>query len=85
MNDHPQDALNDFEEALKLNPRSRHALQNKAVVLAEQKRVLSRVIPLHKELFGRKQVELTTTPFYHPILPLLIDFPTIEPYLLALR
>ena len=46
---------------------------DKAVVLAEQKRVLSLVIPLHKELLARKQVDLTTTPFYHPILPLLHD------------
>jgi tetratricopeptide (TPR) repeat protein len=36
INDHPQDALKDFEEALKLNPRSRNALQDKAVVLAEK-------------------------------------------------
>ena len=31
------------------------------------------VIPLHRELQERGQVELTTTPFYHPILPLLWD------------
>ncbi|HZK76196.1 MAG TPA: glycoside hydrolase family 57 protein [Candidatus Kapabacteria bacterium] len=32
-----------------------------------------RIIPLHKELARRGQIELTTTPFYHPILPLLVD------------
>ncbi len=31
------------------------------------------VIPLHKELAASGQIELTTTPFYHPILPLLWD------------
>src|SRR5262249_33120116 len=31
----PEGALADFEEALRLNPRSREALQNKAHVLAE--------------------------------------------------
>jgi alpha-amylase/alpha-mannosidase (GH57 family) len=46
---------------------------DKSVILAEAKRVLARVIPLHKELLSRKQLELTTTPFYHPILPLLND------------
>lgn len=35
--------------------------------------VLARVVPLHKELQDRGQLELTTTPFYHPIMPLLID------------
>jgi alpha-amylase/alpha-mannosidase (GH57 family) len=32
-----------------------------------------RIIPLHKELAELGQIELTTSPFYHPILPLLID------------
>ncbi len=31
------------------------------------------IIPLHRKLAERGQVELTTTPFYHPILPLLVD------------
>jgi alpha-amylase/alpha-mannosidase (GH57 family) len=32
-----------------------------------------KIIPLHRTLAEREQIELTTTPFYHPILPLLID------------
>ncbi|MBL8848765.1 MAG: hypothetical protein JNG89_03740 [Planctomycetaceae bacterium] len=35
--------------------------------------ILRRIIPLHKELSASGQVELTTTPYYHPILPLLWD------------
>jgi alpha-amylase/alpha-mannosidase (GH57 family) len=31
------------------------------------------VIPAHREAAKRGQVELSTTPFYHPILPLLCD------------
>jgi alpha-amylase/alpha-mannosidase (GH57 family) len=45
----------------------------KAWLLDKQKAILSAVIPLHKELAASGQVELTTTPFYHPILPLLWD------------
>ena len=44
---------------------------DKAVMLAKQKEVLGRVIPLHRELQDGGQLEVTTTPFYHPILPLL--------------
>ena len=32
----------------------------------------AQIIPLHRKLAERGQVELTTTPFYHPILPLLL-------------
>jgi alpha-amylase/alpha-mannosidase (GH57 family) len=42
-------------------------------LLDTQRELLARIIPLHRELAERGQVELTTTPFYHPILPLLLD------------
>jgi alpha-amylase/alpha-mannosidase (GH57 family) len=35
--------------------------------------VLRRVIPEYREAAARGQVELSTSPFYHPILPLLCD------------
>ena len=35
--------------------------------------ILAEVIPLHRKLAQQGQVELTTTPYYHPILPLLVD------------
>ena len=45
----------------------------KAWLLGKQLDVLRQVIPLHKELAASGQIEITTTPFYHPILPLLWD------------
>lgn len=42
-------------------------------LLDRQMDILRDVIPLHKQLADSGQVELTTTPFYHPILPLLWD------------
>lgn len=45
----------------------------KAWLLRKQLDVLREVIPLHKALAQGGQVELTTTPFFHPILPLLWD------------
>ncbi len=42
-------------------------------LLDKQREILRAIIPLHRELQEGGQVELTTTPFYHPILPLLFD------------
>lgn len=42
-------------------------------LLEKQLQILREIIPLHRELAKSGQVELTTTPFYHPILPLLWD------------
>jgi alpha-amylase/alpha-mannosidase (GH57 family) len=38
-----------------------------------QKRILKGIIPLHRELAAKGLIELSTSPFYHPIIPLLID------------
>jgi alpha-amylase/alpha-mannosidase (GH57 family) len=47
--------------------------KDKQWLLDKQMELLREVVPLHKELQARGQVELTTTPFFHPILPLLWD------------
>jgi len=47
--------------------------QEKQWLLDKQLELLRQIVPLHRELQARGQVELTTTPFYHPILPLLWD------------
>lgn len=47
--------------------------EEKLLVLDKHRDIMAKILPLHKQLVDRGQVELTTTPFYHPILPLLID------------
>ena len=45
----------------------------KSWLLNKQLDVLRQIVPLHRDLMQTGQVELTTTPLYHPILPLLWD------------
>ena len=47
--------------------------QEKHEVLSIQQEVVRQLIPLFKRLADREQIELSTTPFFHPILPLLIN------------
>ena len=46
---------------------------DKQTVLAVQHEIITQIIPLYRRLEARGQIELSTTPFFHPILPLLID------------
>lgn len=46
---------------------------DKQRVLAKHVEIMRAIIPLHKKLQDQGQVELTTTPYFHPILPLLLD------------
>ena len=47
--------------------------QDKEALLATQQKILSQVMPALAQVWKAGQAELTVTPFYHPILPLLID------------
>ena len=51
----------------------RYTEDEKNWLLDKQRSLLGEIIPLHRKLAERGQVELTTTPFFHPILPLLLD------------
>ncbi len=51
----------------------RYTEDEKQWLLDKQRAILAEIIPLHRRLADRGQVELTTTPFFHPILPLLFD------------
>ncbi len=62
------------KDLAELRSKGRHYTEKeKQWLLDKQLELLGEIIPLHRELQRRGQVELTTTPFYHPILPLLWD------------
>jgi alpha-amylase/alpha-mannosidase (GH57 family) len=61
-------------ELAEFKAKGRHYTEGeKQWFLDKQRALVARVIPAHRELAARGQVELTTSPYYHPILPLLID------------
>ena len=47
--------------------------QDKHILLNAQKKILKKIIPKHIEIEKRGQIEISTTPLFHPILPLLCD------------
>ena len=61
-------------ELAEFRKKGRHwTEQEKQWLLDRQMKLLGEVVPLHRRLQERGQIELTTTPFFHPILPLLWD------------
>lgn len=70
-------------ESLRRNNKVVQALMEKGVRFTIEDRLqlfkvvgdtVTRLIPRYKALLDRKQIEVSTTPYYHPILPLLLDF-----------
>ncbi len=46
---------------------------DKQLLFKETEKVLGDIIPRHRKMWEEGNIELVTSPFYHPILPLLID------------
>jgi alpha-amylase/alpha-mannosidase (GH57 family) len=70
-------------ESLRRTNKTVQALMTKGVLFTFEDRqalfkviadTISDLIPRYKALMHAKQIEISTTPYYHPILPLLIDF-----------
>lgn len=47
--------------------------EDKVVLFDGIKELIARVIPVHRELQNQGVIEVTTTPYAHPILPLIVD------------
>lgn len=47
--------------------------EDKVVLFEEARRIIREVIPLHRQLQDAGQIEVITTPYAHPILPLLYN------------
>lgn len=56
-----------------LNQGRGYSHEQKNLLLDELYSFLSQIIPYYKKLAEKKQIAISTTPFYHPILPLLLD------------
>lgn len=52
--------------------------EDKEICLKSHLKILKQIIPVYKDYISGKQVEVTLTPYYHPILPLLFNTNTAK-------
>ncbi|MEH2172352.1 glycoside hydrolase [Nostoc sp.] len=63
----------DPEIAAWLKQGRNFTLSDRQRIYSKQREILSRIIPQHRKMQEAGQLEVTTTPYTHPILPLLAD------------
>src|SRR5271168_4915895 len=49
------------------------SLDDQKMVIARERELIGKVLPAHAEAAKKGSIELSATPFYHPILPLICD------------
>lgn len=67
--------LNDYPELFELSKKEKnYTLEDRKKIYEIQKNIIARILKEYKEYQDENKIEVLTTPYYHPILPLLIDF-----------
>jgi alpha-amylase/alpha-mannosidase (GH57 family) len=64
---------NDLEVRSLVEKRRNYSLDDQARMGRKQQEILRAVSGVYAEFAAKGQIEISTTPFYHPILPLLCD------------
>src|SRR5689334_22384714 len=65
-----EDLLREDEELRGLVQKGRdYSLQDQERTIFKEREALAAVLPVYREFAARGQIEISTTPFYHPILP----------------
>ena len=63
----------DGELAALLRKERNYSVVDQRLLGRKQREICGKVIPVYRDFAARGQIEISTTPFYHPILPLLCD------------
>ncbi len=50
-----------------------YSQEDQRLVIAREQELLAKVLPAHAEAARKGRIEISTSPFYHPILPLVCD------------
>jgi alpha-amylase/alpha-mannosidase (GH57 family) len=65
--------LDDPDVAALIQKIRGYSLEDQRFVIARERQLIDKVLPAHAQAAQRGGIEISTSPFYHPILPLVCD------------
>jgi alpha-amylase/alpha-mannosidase (GH57 family) len=65
--------LRDRDVAELIRKERDYTLEDQRLIIAREREMLGQVLPAHADAAQKGSIEISTSPFYHPILPLLCD------------
>lgn len=68
-----------FPELRKLLKKNNNfTLEDRIQIIELHRKIIRMIIPAYKELWEAGKIEVTTSPYYHPILPVLLDMKSAQ-------
>ncbi len=68
-----------FPELKKLLKKGKnYTLKDRIEIIEIHRKIIRMIIPKYKEYLEKGRIEITTSPYYHPILPILLDIKTAQ-------
>ena len=74
--------LEEKDVAALIKKERNYSLEDQSFVIARERELLGKVLPAYADAAKKGSIEISATPFYHPILPLVCDT-NVGAYLLA--
>lgn len=69
----------DFPELKALTKKgSNYTLEDRVKIIEIQREIIKKIIPTFKKYLKSGRIEITTSPHYHPILPILLDIADVS-------
>ncbi len=55
-----------------------YTLEDREKIIQIQREIIAKIVPTLKKLAEKNDIEITTSPYYHPILPILLDYKNVK-------
>lgn len=70
---------NMYPELKKLIKKGKnYTTQDRIKIIDIQRDIIRQIIPVYKKFMNDGKIEITTSPYYHPILPILLDIKSVK-------
>lgn len=70
---------NMYPELKKLLKKGKnYTLEDRIKIIEIQRDIIRKIIPTYREFAQNGRIEITTSPYYHPILPILLDIKSVK-------
>lgn len=66
-----KDLFPEFKKLIK--KEKNYTLEDRIEIIELHRKIIRMIIPTYKELWRQNKIEITTSPYFHPMLPILLD------------